>query len=105
VAQRAHIILLVYSVFVSIVMTIDFTAFTWLHVVASELDFLCSSSFLSQDCGVLDFDGYMGDRVALLATIIGLHAFLTVRVNCIAFKSQEHDMANDEDRMGLGFRV
>jgi hypothetical protein len=73
-------------------MAIDFGAFTWLHVVASELDFLCFSSRPAENCGVLAFDGYAGDRVALLATTIGLHAFLTVGALHAAVGPWRHGM-------------
>jgi hypothetical protein len=92
VAQRAHIILLLHSVVVSIVMIIDFSTFVWLHIVASELDFLCSANEPSQECGLVVFDTYMNNRAALLATIIGLHALLTVSVcACMYYMMQAYN--------------
>ncbi len=79
--RRAPIILFMHSMLVSILMVIDFSAFVWLHVVASELDFLCSSVPSSEQCGALVLDGYIPGRVALLGTTIGLHSSLIVSVS------------------------
>ena len=78
VARRAHIILFLLSLFVSMVMAIDIAAFLWLQVVSSELDFLCYATPSAEQCGALTLDGYMNERVALLAAIMVLHASLIV---------------------------
>jgi hypothetical protein len=77
-ARRAHLVLFLHSLLVFIVMCIDFAAFVWLHVVVSEMDFLCHTSPSPDQCSVLVFDGYVDGRVVLLATIIALHTSLIV---------------------------
>jgi hypothetical protein len=63
-----------------VVMVTDFMAFLWLHISIPEVDFLCSVAQTEDDqCSTMSYTGMRVDRVALLATIIVLHALLIVR--------------------------